>query len=338
MYRPSVRAALAIVLGLAACGAAGGAAPDARPDGPAVDVDAGVNPPRVLALEPSRYGLDSHLAGDDLFDAFAGIGIRWHRIDIDWDVIEAVRGQPDWTDLDRVVADADRLGLALFGSIAYTPAWASGRADRAAPPLDPADYVAFVREVVRRYRGRIACLGVWNEPNLRQFWAGTQAQYLTEILVPGLFAIHMEAPEQVTCGPDLSSAGDERGQWLGPILDAAGGQLDVITHHQYDGGDTVAGRAAEIDRLRAFLVARGQGHKPLWISEIGWSRRDVTEAEQATLLTGTMAAMAARPFWTKTFWYDSHGADFGLVGPDGAPDRGVPRAAFHAYAAVTAGP
>ena len=51
-----------------------------------------------------------------------------------------------------------------------------------------------------------------------------------------------------------------------------------------------------------------------------------------------MAAMAARPFWTKTFWYDSHGADFGLVGPDGAPDRGVPRAAFHAYAAVTAGP
>lgn len=333
-----MRRALATIVGLAGLVACGGEPVRPTLDAPPAAIDAGVNPPRVLALEPTPYGLDSHLAGDDLFDGFAAIGIRWHRIDIDWDVIEAVRGQPDWTDLDRVVATAERLGLQLFGSIAYTPGWASGRADRAAPPLDPADYVAFVREVVRRYRGRIACLGVWNEPNLRQFWAGTKAQYLAEILVPGLFTIHMEDPAQATCGPDLSSAGDERGQWLAPILDAAGGQLDVITHHQYDGGDTVGGRAAEIDLLHEFLIARGQGHKPLWITEIGWSRNDVTEAAQATLLTGTMAAMGARPYWAKTFWYDSHGVDFGIVGPDGAPDRGVPRAAYHAYAAVIAGP
>ncbi|MBK9033072.1 MAG: hypothetical protein IPL61_17690 [Myxococcales bacterium] len=329
-----MRPALTILLGLAACGGADPGAPDAAPP----TIDAGVNPPRVLALDPSPYGLDSHLAGDDLFDRFAAIGIRWHRVDVDWDVIEAQRGQYDWTDVDRVVADADRLGLALMASIAYTPAWASGVTDRAAPPRDPADYVAFVREVVRRYRGRVACLGVWNEPNLRQFWNGTRTQYLSEILVPGLFTIHLEAPEMVTCGPDLSSAGDERTAWLGPILDAAGGQLDVITHHQYDGGDTVAGRAAEIEALHEFLIARGHGHKPLWITEIGWSRTDVTEAEQATLLTGVMDAMATRPWWAKTFWYDSHGVDFGIVGPDGAPDRGVPRAAYHAYAAVIAGP
>ena len=204
------------------------------------------------------------------------------------------------------------------------------------PPRDPAAYVGFVRQVAQRYRGRIACLGVWNEPNLRQFWRGTQAQYLSEILVPGLVAIHAEDPDMVTCGPDLSSAGDERNAWLAPILAAAGPQLDVITHHQYDGGDTVGGRAAEIEALHEFLVAHGQGGKPLWITEIGWSRNDVTEQVQATYLTGVMAAMGAHDYWAKTFWYDSHGADFGLVGPDGAPDRGVPRAAFDAYAAFIA--
>lgn len=298
--------------------------------------DAVVLPPRVLALDPSPFGLDTHLAGDDLIESFASIGIRWHRIDIDWDHVETAKGQFDWTDLDRVVAIAERLHLSLYGSIAYTPAWASGGTNRALPPRDRADYTSFVREVVRRYRGRIACLGVWNEPNLTQFWAGTKAQYLADILVPGLTAIRQEAPEMVTCGPDLSSAGNERANWLVPILDAAAPLLDVITHHQYDGGDTVAGRTAEIELLRDTLAAHGQAGKPIWISEIGWSRNDVTEAEQATLLRGVMAAMKPRSFWTKTFWYDSHGADFGIVGPDGSPDRGVPREAYRAYADVIA--
>ncbi|MFN0248330.1 MAG: glycosyl hydrolase [Kofleriaceae bacterium] len=298
--------------------------------------DVHVPPPRVLALDPSPFGLDTHLAGDDLIESFASIGIRWHRIDIDWDHVETAKGVFDWTDVDRVVAIAERLGLSVFGSISYTPGWASGGANRALPPRDRSDYTDFVREVVRRYRGRIACLGVWNEPNLTQFWAGTRTQYLEDILVPGLTVIRWEAPEMVTCGPDLSSAGNERANWLVPILDAAAPLLDVITHHQYDGGDTVAGRASEIELLRDTLAANGQAGKPIWITEIGWSRNDVTEAEQAMLLRGVMAAMKTRPFWTKTFWYDSHGADFGILGPDGSPDRGVPLEAYRAYADVIA--
>lgn len=307
---------------------------DARPIDAPFDVH--VPPPRVIALDPSPFGLDTHLAGDDLIESFASIGIRWHRIDIDWDHIETAKGVFDWTDIDRVVATAERLGLSVFGSISYTPSWASGGANRALPPRDRSDFTDFVREVVRRYRGRIACLGVWNEPNLTQFWAGTKTQYLEDILVPGLTVIRWEAPEMVTCGPDLSSSGNERANWLVPILDAAAPFLDVITHHQYDGGDTVAGRAAEIELLRDTLAANGQAGKPIWITEIGWSRNDVTEAEQAMLLRGVMAAMKTRPFWTKTFWYDSHGADFGIVGPDGSPDRGVMLEAYHAYANVIA--
>jgi len=46
-----------------------------------------------------------------------------------------------------------------------------------------------------------------------------------------------------------------------------------------------------------------------------------------------MAEMVDRPFWAKTFWYDSHGGDFGLLHPDDSPTRGTPRPAFDAYRA-----
>jgi hypothetical protein len=299
----------------------GGPGPDAPPP-----------PPRVKALDASRFGLNSHNAGDDLFEAFAGIGIRWHRIDINWFDVEPVRGEYHWETIDRVLDAADRLGLSVLGVIAYTPAWASVEGTPDAPPSDPADYIGFVRQVVARYRGRLDAVSIWNEPNLRQFWSGTQRQFIDEILVPGLIAVREEVPELVTCGPELSSSGNEREDWLAPILDAAAPHIDIITHHQYDGGDTVAGRVAEIEALRAFLVARNLGHLPLWITETGWGRDSrVSESEQAEFLTGMMAAMLERPYWNKTFWYDSHGVDSGIVGPDGAPNYGVPYAAFDAY-------
>ena len=91
------------------------------------------------------------------------LDVKWLRIDFDWDHMEPQEGQYNWRDVDRVVDFAEKHDMRVMGSIAYTPRWASGVADRAAPPRDPNKYVAFVREVVRRYRGRIHALGIWNE-------------------------------------------------------------------------------------------------------------------------------------------------------------------------------
>lgn len=44
--------------------------------------------PRIAALHPSPYGVNSHSAPDDLLAELAGIGVRWHRIDVDWDLTE----------------------------------------------------------------------------------------------------------------------------------------------------------------------------------------------------------------------------------------------------------
>jgi hypothetical protein len=289
--------------------------------------------PRIEALDPSPYGVNSHIARDELLAELARIGVRWHRIDVDWDLIERAEGEYDWRELDRVVVAAQTLGLSLLASIAYTPGWASGTGNRASPPRDPSKYHGFVRTVAQRYRNQVQSIGIWNEPNLRQFFAGTRTQYLNDILVPGLRAVR-ETPEIVTAGPDLSSAGNALNDWLAPILDAAGSLFDVIAHHQYDGQDTVAGRVAEIERLHDFLVARGYGDRRLWITEIGWER--VTPQQQAQHLRGVIRAMRARSWWNKTFWYDSHGPGWGLFEADTSPNPGAPKPAFEAYREVIA--
>lgn len=295
-------------------------------------------PPRRLLLEPSPFGVNSHTAGNDLIVTLAEAGIRWHRIDINWDELEPGRGVHAWAELDRLVELATQRNLQLYGSIAYTPAWASGGKPREAAPNDGADYVAFVRAVARRYRGRpLVALGLWNEPNLRQFYQGTLDFYLNALVVPGLRALHEEAPEIARCGPDLSSSKDVD-KWLDAVSSAAGPLLDVLTHHQYDGKDRVDRRVQAIDDLRKKLERFGFGGRPLWISEIGWDvPHKATPETQAEHLRGVMAAMQARrDWWQKTFWYDSHGPTWGLLGADGTPQRGRPTPAFHAYRDVIA--
>jgi hypothetical protein len=318
MHRHVTTSLLAITLAIGACA---DATEPARPgtDTAATTVD---NP----------FGLNAHAARDEFLDRFATIGIGWYRVDAEWSQNEPVEGQLDWSTTDRVVNAIKARGGFVNLVVAYTPSWASGSSNPAAPPLEPWKFVNYVRAVTEHYRGRADCIGVWNEPNLGQFWAGTKSQYLHDILVPSLHAIKEVAPEMTTCGPDLSSSGNERDEWMGPILQAAGPLLDVITHHQYDGNDTVSGRVSEIQRMHDYVAARGHGNKPFWITEIGWDSPRWSRAQQAQYLQDTMAAMRARPWWNKTFWYDSHGVGWGLL--DGEGGGSTP--SFDAYRAVIA--
>lgn len=301
-------------------------------------------------LDRSPYGINSHSQIRPM-ERLAGIGVHWYRIDIDWDTVEAAgEDRPEWAHVDAVVETAGRLSLSLLASVGYTPGWARIGADHASPPRENGHFVRFVRKFVRRYRGRIPCVSIWNEPDLPLFWTGTPDRFRS-LYVEALTAAREENPEVVLCGPDLSGWSRKmEKKWLGPILDAAaaaqgGPLLDVITHHQYGGDDTVAGRVKEIEKLHEFLSRRAYSDRPLWITEIGWNSKvrgigQVTAEEQAQRLRDVMMAMRERPWWAKTFWYDSHGkvngtgpAEWGILEPD-EPHREKP--AFRAYGDVIA--
>jgi len=54
--------------------------------------------------------------------------------------------------------------------------------------------------VAARYAGTIQAWGLWNEPNLTQFWSGTRQQFIDVVLKPGADAIHAANPSALVAG------------------------------------------------------------------------------------------------------------------------------------------
>lgn len=286
----------------------------------------------------SPYGVNAHVAGDAMLAQFRQAGIGWVRIDVDWDVVEPTQGRQEWGQVDRVIATAARLGFSVLAGVSYAPPWATRDGRRTGSPRDPARWRGLVEEFLSNHARGVSAVAFWNEPNLRQFYTGTQEEYFRDIWLPALTLARDIAPGVLRCGPDLSSSrseGDPLKKWLTPALDKGGTLLDVVTHHQYDGGDTAAGRGREIETVLAHLRQHGVT-RPLWITETGWDTNSGVSPEvQAANLRATLREMRKRSSWAKTFWYDSHGPGWGLMEPDASPRRGEPRAAFLAYADET---
>jgi len=97
-----------------------------------------------------------------------------------WSELERQRGEFDWTALDRLVSGAEGQGLPPLFVFGSTPKWASPGGPAGpypdgtpAPPDDLANWDAFVRALVQRYRGRIESYELWVLGNDRRFYAGS---------------------------------------------------------------------------------------------------------------------------------------------------------------------
>ena len=105
------------------------------------------------------------------------------------------------------------------------------------PPADPGAWSElirrFVSELVRRYGAeevRQWHFEVWNEPNLRDFWTGTQQEYF-DLYRWAVQAIKSVDPDIPVGGP--ATANDE---WIGDMVayvEAHGLPLDFVTTHHY---------------------------------------------------------------------------------------------------------
>jgi len=164
------------------------------------------------ALDPSPFGVNIH-AADELLPVFTGIGIRWFRIDANWNEMEPEQGRFDWSPTDRMLDAAEEAGASVLASVAYTPSWASAEARRAGlteavwpslPPADPETFVRFVQAFTERYATRLGAISIWNEPDHEKFWRGSPEDHAA-LLVPALRQVRATAPDLVTCGPDLST-------------------------------------------------------------------------------------------------------------------------------------
>jgi hypothetical protein len=287
---------------------------------------------RALAVEASPYGVNIHAPqGEELtflLNQVKAAGIGWVRIDFVWAYVETSRGAYDWSVYDAIAAAAQARGIEVFATLDYTPAWATHGPELTGVPDDPQTWIDFCFRAAQRYRGKIRYWGMWNEPNLAQFWSGSRQQYLDVILKPGADAVHAGNPDAQVGGPELAhlvSNGADWYYWLKDTVDQAAGKLDFVTHHIYDNDgsgdvtDKLTGTTLFGDRpdfwsvaapsVREVLKSTGwYPGRPVWLTETGWESGRVGEDRQATYYTGLLndwyTGRSDRSWINKVFFYE----------------------------------
>jgi GH35 family endo-1,4-beta-xylanase len=306
----------------------------------------------VAAVHTLRAGDETlRLASEAGFDAVVQV--------FSWFEIEPTREEWHWEYPDFVVRTAEYYGLDLIVRLDGLPAWATELAiDGVAPPDDLDDYAAFVAAVAQRYQGRIRGYIMWNEPNLAKEWGGRPpdpAAY-TELLRRAYEAIKAADPEATVVSAGLAStnhqddkAMDDR-VFLETMYQAgAGAYFDALGAHPYgfayppdDPRSAHDGlNLARLLDLREIMEAHGDGDKPIWVTELGWTTAGVGESswltvtpqQQADYLTGAWRRAREWP-WLQVFtvWNLSQGLPptDEMAGYSLLDESGEPKAAYDA--------
>jgi hypothetical protein len=134
--------------------------------------------PVVKASDPMAspdYGVQAFLwwqpeVADRDLQLTKDAGFGWVKQLVSWQDVEgAGKGQYDWTNLDRIVDQAQQHGLKLIVRVSQDPDrpfWAGN------PPENAGHFADFLAAMASRYQGRIQAYQVWNEPNLAREWGG----------------------------------------------------------------------------------------------------------------------------------------------------------------------
>lgn len=309
--------------------------------------------------EASPYGINAHApqgtGADRLLDEVQACGLGWIRIDFVWAWAEPAQDSFNWSIYDQLAAKARSRGLHIFATISHTPAWATNGVEGTGVPRNAADFYDICFRAADRYRDSIRHWGMWNEPNLSQFWAGTRSQYIELILKNGADAVHAASPGAKVCGPELAHlSSGSWDTWLTDCINQAGDRLDVLTHHAY--GDNATRVTERLEKARVWpwdppsvkqvLQSTGWYGRPFWLTEVGWESAEVGESAQAShytnLLNTWLTGQANRTWVDKIFFYELNDTQafstitFGILGQDPLFPR---KPAFTAYQSfITAWP
>ena len=264
-----------------------------------------------------------------ILDQLDAAGTQWIRLDVSWAMLQPTSGSSydlGWgvPFVDRAVNMVHNRGMHLLVTLWRTPSWANGGAGETTLPTDPSTYAAALRWAAARYAGKVDAWEVWNEPNQSGFMTGADPVAYTRLLKAAYPAAHAGDPGTTVVfgGPSMNDD-----PWIAKAYNAgAHGYFDAMSTHPYMGPSdappetpdngtiyTMAHAAA----VHQLMVNHGDGDKPLWFTEYGWSTHantstmrnwelGVTRAVQADYLVRSLVYMRDHlPYVTHAFWYEA---------------------------------
>lgn len=196
-----------------------------------------------------------------------------------------------WQKYDLIVALAEEYGLEIQARLDNPPPWVHSRNPEIgafAPPDDIQQFVDFAVAVATRYEGRIRFYQVWNEPNIYPEWGNqpVSPEGYTELLCATYHALKAVDPNIVVISGALAPTQSLTGRDLNDFIflqrmyqAGAGECFDIISVQGYglNSGPTdrrMRPTVVNVGRnqyIRDLMVANGDAHKPIWISEAAWN-------------------------------------------------------------------
>jgi len=304
----------------------------------------------VSSAESSGFGVNAHIPSGSVADRIEAGGIEWVRIDFLWSLVEPEPDVYDWSVYDALVDRLEARSLKIYSGLGSTPAWATAGPEFSGVPKDVDQWREFCYLAAKRYSGRIDAWGIWNEPNLDEFWNGSRQEYIDILLIPGAEAISIADPSALVCAPDLAHLGSaDWDDWLRATINAARDHLDVVTHHVYPSNGWASEVTYDLETggpfpfsppsVQLVLQETGWWRRPFWLSETGVESDRWGEGRQANfvdeLLDQWFDPQRGHRSWVdRVFFYEMNDGPspssytYGLI--RGAPDF-TPKEAFPVY-------
>jgi hypothetical protein len=252
------------------------------------------------------------------------MGAPWIVEYFPWPYIEPVEGEYNWRHTDAVIDHAENQGLTVIARLGWVPGWARPKPSQQETThtyLNTAhydDFADFTAAFLSRYRGRVNHVIIWNEPNLSFEWGyrPVDPEGYVDLLRAVYPAAHAANPDVVvlagalapTLEPEGSPAGLNDLAYLERMYRAgAGPYFDALAAHAYGltfppeapaSSDVINFRRVEL--LRDVMVAHGDGHKPVYVTEAGWNDhpRWTNGVRPAQRITYTIGAYE----WARQHW------------------------------------
>ena len=310
----------------------------------------------------------------------ADAGFHWVRQEFPWEDIE-IHGKGDfvdrrndpagiraWAKYDHIVGLSRQHDVEVIARLSNPPAWTRTLTDTAgtyAPPDNLGDWSDYVYAVVSRYREQVRFYQLWNEPNIYPEWGEypVDPEGYTRLLCEGYRRAKSADPNAVIISGALAptvSMHPGPGPGLGlsdfvflqRMYDAGASDcFDIMSVNDYMlwSGPTDRRMRPDIINfarpayIRDIMVANGDAHKPIWISEMNsnavpndpsiqnWGAYgQVTLDQQARYAVRAYQRAMAEWSWAGVvnFWYFKRATDsertqawyyFRMVEPDFAP-------------------
>jgi polysaccharide biosynthesis protein PslG len=279
-------------------------------------------------------------------------GVRMLRVSIGWDGLEPSQGHYDWTFWDAFVdLMARKQGIRLIPYVAYTPRWIStGGADDywKSPPRDVAAFERTMAILAERYRDTISSWEIWNEPDNRDYWLGSAAEF-ARLLEAGARGVRRGNPHARVVLGGLAGHVDFLAQLM---RTTAGAAVDVVNAHAYpetwspqsiESLPRYVQQIADASSDSARAIARAPS---IWMAEVGYSEfrngsrvsGDVfaryayehTRAFQAVAQLRMLALLLGSPAVDLVAWYELKDPPPGapMIGDDNNRHLGVATAAY----------